>query len=308
MTPAFFTEIARQGDRPALILPGAGADLCRACGAGGCVCRAIAGDKGLLALEFASEPAAIIAYLAALRAGHAVLAMPPDAPEVLAGAEARFQPDWVYARVGANGSCGRGGRRGRVHPDLALVLLTSGSTGAGKAVRISAAALAANAAQIATGLALQAEDRAALVLPLHYSYGLSVLNSQLAVGGSVWLHPGSVQRHGFGPAMASAGCTIFAGVPHSYRLLERVAELPPLRMMTVAGGRMEPEAVTRWARHQAKAGGQFVVMYGQTEATARMAILPPDLVLDHPDAVGRAVPGGTLRLRDDKGREITAPV
>lgn len=309
MTPAFFTVLARQGDRPALILPGGGALTFAGLAAqADAFVAQLPGDKGLLALEFASEPAAIIAYLAALRAGHAVLAMPPDAPELLAGAEARFRPDWVYARVGGEWVL-RPGRvpGGRVHPDLALVLLTSGSTGAGKAVRISAAALAANAAQIATGLALQAEDRAALVLPLHYSYGLSVLNSQLAVGGSVWLHPGSVQRHGFGPAMASAGCTIFAGVPHSYRLLEGVADLPPLRMMTVAGGRMEPEAVTRWARHQAKAGGQFVVMYGQTEATARMAILPPDLVLDHPDAVGRAVPGGTLRLRDDNGREITAP-
>lgn len=305
MIPAFAQDLARHGSHPAL-LTAAGrvvsfADLdamvTEAAGR-------LAGPKALMLLEAAATPETIACHLGALRAGHAVALLPAGDAAAMAQAEARFSPGWVWTdgrlRVAP-------GRPAALHPDLCLLMLTSGSTGAGKAVRLSGAAVAANAAQIAQTLDLTETDRAALVLPLHYSYGLSVLHSHLSVGGSVWLHPGSVQRFGFGAAMAAAGCTTFAGVPHSYQLLEGAADLPPLRLMTVAGGRMAPEAVSRWAARQAGHGDTFAVMYGQTEATARMAVLPPALVADHPDSIGQPIPGGSFTLRDDKGREITRP-
>lgn len=303
MIPAFAQDLARHGSRPAL-LTAAGrivsfADL-DAMATDAAV--RLAGPKALMLLEASATPETIACYLGALRSGHAVALLPAGDAEAMAQAEARFRPAWLCAEGQL-----RAGREtpAALHPDLCLLMLTSGSTGAGKAVRLSGAAVAANAAQIAEALELTEADRAALVLPLHYSYGLSVLHSHLAVGGSVWLHPESVQRFGFGAAMAAAGCTTFAGVPHSYQLLEGAADLPTLRLMTVAGGRMTPEAVSRWSARQAAHGGSFAVMYGQTEATARMAVLSPALVADHPDSIGRAIPGGSFALRDEKGRGIT---
>lgn len=303
MIPAFVQDLARHGSRPALltaagrIVSFADLDAMTAEAA-----TRLAGPKALLLLEATATPETLACYLGALRAGHAVALLPAGDTDAMARAEARFHPAWLWAEGQLRAAKGN---PAALHPDLCLLMLTSGSTGAGKAVRLSGAAVAANAMQIAEALALTAEDRAALVLPLHYSYGLSVLHSHLAVGGSVWLHPGSVQRFGFGAAMAAAGCTTFAGVPHSYQLLDGVADLPELRLMTVAGGRMAPEAVARWAARQAAQGGAFAVMYGQTEATARMAVLPPALVVDHPDSIGRPIPGGNFTLRDDRGREIT---
>ena len=150
-----------------------------------------------------------------------------------------------------------------------------------------------------------ATDRAALTLPLHYCYGLSVLHSHLAVGASVLVGAGSVVDPCFWDRVRRHGVTNFAGVPHTFDLLDRVGfadlELPSLRFVTQAGGRMAPEAVRRHADAARRRGRDLVVMYGQTEATARMAYLPPELATVVPSAVGRAIPGGSLRV-DRPGR------
>src|SRR5207237_2769634 len=77
--------------------------------------------------------------------------------------------------------------------------------------------------------------------------------------------------------------------------------LPALRYMTVAGGALSPRLIGEVARRIAPA--EFFVMYGQTEATARLAYLSPREAVDHPDSIGRAIPGVTLRIVDDEGRE-----
>ncbi|SDL63810.1 AMP-binding protein [Paracoccus chinensis] len=199
----------------------------------------------------------------------------------------------------------------RPHPDLALLLQTSGSTGQGKGVRLSGQALEANAAAIAEYLELAQDDRAALALPLYYSYGLSVLTSHLAVGASAWLHPCSVRTLGFLEGLAEARCTSLAGVPHTYDLLEgigfREASLPDLRLTTVAGGRLSPHMVRLYARHMKERDGRFFVMYGQTEATARIAYLPPHLADTHADAIGRAIFGGRMSLRGPDGHPLDQP-
>lgn len=303
MIPAFAPDLARHGTRPALLTAaGRIVSFAELDGMATEAAGRLAGPKALLLLEASSTPETIACHLGALRAGHAVALLPAGDAAAMAQAEARFHPGWIWAdgRLRAAGT-----PPAPLHPDLGLLMLTSGSTGAGKAVRLAGAAVAANAVQIARALTLTEADRAALVLPLHYSYGLSVLHSHLSAGGSVWLHPESVQRFGFGAAMAAAGCTTFAGVPHSYQLLDGATDLPELRLMTVAGGRMAPDAVSRWAARQQGHGGAFAVMYGQTEATARMAVLPPALAAAHPDSIGQPISGGSFTLRDDKGREIT---
>jgi acyl-CoA synthetase (AMP-forming)/AMP-acid ligase II len=306
MTPAFARTLSEHGDRLALTGPGfAPATFAELAALAGRMAAALPERKALVAIEAALEPEPIAAYLGALAAGHAVALLPAGDPSAGARFAARFAPEWVCDR-GRDGWALRRSHAatGGLHPGLALLLMTSGSTGAGKAVRLSGQALEANAGAIAEALALRPDDRGALVLPLHYSYGLSVLNSHLSVGASLWLHPGGILAPGFARDMGAGGVTTFAGVPYSYELLESAGPLPPVRLMTVAGGRMAGEAVARWAARQAETGGRFAVMYGQTEATARIAILPPDQTAARPDAIGIAVPGGELRLVDDRGRPV----
>ncbi|TNC49160.1 AMP-binding protein [Rubellimicrobium rubrum] len=311
MPPDFARDLARFGSRPALLVPGHAPwtyrDLAERAES---IADRLRGPKRLVAIEAASDPQAVAAYLGVLRAGHAVALLPDGDAAARERVAARFSPDACFRRVEGRWRLLPSGVPAgpEPHPDLALLLQTSGSTGHGKGVRLAETALQANAGAIADYLDLGPEDRAALILPLHYSYGLSVLNSHLAVGASLWLHPRSVQAPGFLDAMAESGCTSLAGVPHTYDLLESIGlrdhPLPDLRLMTVAGGRLAPEQVRRYHQHLASKGGRFFVMYGQTEATARIAYLPPHLADSHPDSIGVAIPGGALSLRGPNGKRL----
>ncbi|MEO6652489.1 MAG: AMP-binding protein [Ilumatobacteraceae bacterium] len=188
-----------------------------------------------------------------------------------------------------------------VHPDLALLLSTSGSTGCPKLVRLSHRNLIANASAIADSLALDEHDRAITSLPLHYCYGLSVLHSHLAVGATVVLTGASIVDPCFRELAHANDITTIAGVPHTFDLLDRAGperiRTPSLRLLTQAGGRLAPESVTRWVRRAHSWDADFVVMYGQTEATARMACLPSHLIARYPGAIGAPIGGGTFELR-----------
>ena len=190
--------------------------------------------------------------------------------------------------------------RPALHPDLALLLSTSGTTGSPKLVRLSHRNLAANADAIVEALALTDQDCGVTSLPLHYCYGLSVLHSHLAAGATIAVVDASVVDPCFARAVHDNGVTSIAGVPHTFDLLERAAAdrvlAPSVRLLTQAGGRMAPDARARWRTRASEAGADFVVMYGQTEATARMAYLPPHLHASCPDAIGIPIPGGDLRI------------
>ncbi|WP_103174717.1 AMP-binding protein [Paracoccus sp. SY] len=264
--------------------------------------------RGLIAIEMAPTPAAIGAYLGALQAGHAVMPLPEGEPEAARRLEQRFRPHASWRRIGGRWKLLFHESPALLHPDLALLLQTSGSTGTGRGVRLSASAVTANAKAIADYLQIRPQDRAALILPLHYSYGLSVLHSHLGRGASLWLADGTVLDPGFREALTDSEATSLAGVPHHFALLESIGlddDLPEsLTCLTVAGGAMKPAAVRRWASIMDARHGRLVVMYGQTEATARIAWLPPEQAQVAPDAIGQAIPGGTLCLRDEAGREL----
>ncbi|UWQ26937.1 AMP-binding protein (plasmid) [Leisingera aquaemixtae] len=269
-------------------------------------------DRQLIAVEAAADPEAITAYLGVLAAGHAVMPLPAGEEATAARLEERFRPAASFRRLGGAWQLlAHAHEPAALHPELALLLQTSGSTGHGRGVRLSRAAVYANARAIADYLEIRPEDRAALILPLHYSYGLSVLHSHLAAGASLWLAPGSVLDAGFATALEASGATSLAGVPHHFRLLESAGlshALPEsIKTLTVAGGAMEPDQVSAWASRMQARAGRFFVMYGQTEATARISYLPPEEALANPGAAGRAIPGGRLLLRDAGGTEITAP-
>lgn len=253
--------------------------------------------RSLVVLDGDRSIDTIVMYLALHEAGHVPLLAGGHVDDLVEA----WAPGALIRVERGHAEIHRCAGQHNLHPDLALLLSTSGSTGASKLVRLSHANLVSNASAIAGFLALTVDDRSITSLPLHYCYGLSVLHSHLAVGASVVVSPASVVDPCFRDAMTLHGVTNLAGVPHTYELLERTgfdpADHPYLRLMTQAGGRMAPERVRRWAVATRRAGAELFVMYGQTEATARMAFVPPELIEEQPFAIGVPIPGGSLRLR-----------
>jgi acyl-CoA synthetase (AMP-forming)/AMP-acid ligase II len=260
----------------------------------------LAGERRLVQVAAASRLGTLVTYLAAHAAGHVVLLTPPPGPAADAIA-ATWDPDVVVAPDGSVEVL-RTGTRHDLHPDLALLMSTSGSTGSPRLVRLSRDNLRSNAEAIAEFLAIRPDDRAVTSLPLHYCYGLSVVHSHLVAGASVVLTDLSVADRCFWELARGAEVTTLAGVPHSFELLERVGfagmDLPRLRTVTQAGGRLDPQRVLSFAELGRRRGWDLVVMYGQTEATARMTWLPPELAAGSPGTVGVPIPGGLVDLVD----------
>lgn len=197
------------------------------------------------------------------------------------------------------------------HESLSLLLTTSGSTGSPKLVRQSMKNIIANARSIAEYLELDADERPITTLPMHYTYGLSVIHSHLLVGGTVLLTDRSVVEEGFWTFFASAGTTSLSGVPATYQMLNRVGffeqKHPTLRSFTQAGGKLSLTMHEKCARYAKEHGLRFYAMYGQTEATARMAYLPWRKSLEKCGSIGIPIPGGAFSLMDEQGQEITEP-
>ena len=196
-----------------------------------------------------------------------------------------------------------------LHDDLALLMTTSGSTGSPKLVRQSYENLCANTASIVEYLHLDETERAVTNLPLHYVYGLSILNTHLAAGASVVVTERTLFDRAFWQLMREKEVTNFSGVPYTYAMLKRLRffrmELPALRTLTQAGGKLDPELHREFAEFAHTHGKRFVVMYGAAEATARMGYLPPQYALEKIGAMGIAIPGGRFELVDEAGKEIT---
>lgn len=265
--------------------------------------------RRLVALAAANDLDSLVVYLAALAGGHPLILLPEDKPAALESLVAAYDPD-VVVQPG-NGQLlldeRRTGTRHELHPDLALLLSTSGSTGSPKLVRLSHANLQSNAASISEYLNIGPDDRAATTLPMSYCYGLSVINSHLLRGAGLVLTDLSVVDPCFWDLFRGRGATSFAAVPYTFELLERTGfadmDLPGLRCVTQAGGRLAPDSVRNYAELGRRNGWEFFVMYGQTEATARMAYLPPELAAEVPGAVGVPVPGGSFRIDPVPGLE-----
>jgi acyl-coenzyme A synthetase/AMP-(fatty) acid ligase len=261
------------------------------------------GRKSLVFCRCAIDARTVVDYLAALQAGHAVTMVDGGlAPELFAELCERYRPALV---LGPDGTEERKSKA-QLHEDLALLLSTSGTTGSPKLVRLSAGAVEANAVAIALSLELGPKERAIASLPFHYSYGLSVLNSHLLAGGSVVLPRGGVVQTSFWSAFERHKCTSFAGVPYFYELLRRTGwlglALSSLRTMTQAGGQLAPERALELHKQLGLRGARLVVMYGQTEATARIAWVPPSWLDDKAGSIGVPIPGGELKV--DEGELI----
>lgn len=194
---------------------------------------------------------------------------------------------------------------------LGLLLTTSGSTGSPKLVRQSYENILDNARAIVNYLELDASERSITTLPMNYTYGLSIINSHLLVGATLLLTEKTLMQKEFWNFFKEAGATSFGGVPYTYEMLDKLRfsrmELPSLRTMTQAGGKLLPELHEKFAAYAQENGKKFVVMYGQCEATARMGYLPPKRAIEKKGSMGIAIPGGKFHLIDADGKKITQP-
>ncbi|MFN6559751.1 MAG: AMP-binding protein [Nostoc sp. ChiSLP01] len=270
-------------------------------------------EKCLIVILCRNTVETVIGYLAGLRSRNTVMLLDSTLDtQLVQNLIQTYAANWLWQPnslgTGYELISLRKGAHGSLHPDVALLLSTSGSTGSPKLVRLTLANLQANAVAIAQYLKITADERPITSLPFHYSYGLSVLNSHLLKGATILVTQMPLISREFWNFFQTYQATSIAGVPYNYEMLRRLnifcMNLPSLRYLTQAGGRLSAELVAFFAGQMQERGLTFYVMYGQTEATARMAYLHPEYTLKKLDSIGQAIPGGTFWLEDAQHQKI----
>jgi long-chain acyl-CoA synthetase len=274
--------------------------------------------KRLVFLFCDNSAASVVNYVAALRSGQAtllvdkkldnglkadlisiyrpdfILAPDPPSPEIIQGFALSHGDDghYVYRSVA---KCGTS-----IYPDLAVLLSTSGTTGSPKLVKLSYKNVQANAKSIVEYLGIDKSERPITSLPLYYSFGLSVVNSHLLSGATIVCSNASMVTREFWNVFNQHQCTSFAGVPYNYQFLMKLGfrdfDLPTLRSMTQAGGRLSEEFVRYFHEVSINKKVRFFVMYGQTEATARISYVPPERLGEKIGSIGIPIPGGSMSV------------
>lgn len=280
--------------------------------------KALQTSKKVLVFHFCGNtPSAVAWYLAAIDAGQTIGLFPGNLDAALCDRllEA-FDPEFVLLPQSPGSSFITGSVPGlwrqarkedypEIRNGLGLLLSTSGSTGSPKLVRLSRDSVEANARSIQQALELTPEDRPIAHLPLSYSYGLSVVNSHLLIGASIVLTGDSLITPAFWKAVSEHCITSFSGVPYTYQMLRRL-DLDHLRAqsvvtMTQAGGKLDDKNILWFHDKMAARGGSFWVMYGQTEAVARISVLPASKLPGMIGSAGKAIPRGSLSIQTDDG-------
>ncbi|TXH93074.1 MAG: AMP-dependent synthetase [Rheinheimera sp.] len=266
-------------------------------------------NRSLLALCMETDLQTVCWYLAALQTGHPLILLDAalDA-DLLQALFACYRPNVIL--------------RGEVvtlqhedqltlHADLALMLSTSGTTGSPKLVRLSRKNLQSNAEAIASYLQLDAAQTAITTMPLHYSYGLSILNSHLQAGARLVLTQHGLLSREFWQLVQQHQVTSLSGVPYIWQMLRKMRyerfNTDSVRYLTQAGGRLDNDSLQYFQQQTQAKQQQFIVMYGQTEATARIAYLPAELLAEKTGSIGRAIPGGKLWVRQADGQLTDQP-
>lgn len=288
------------------------------------------GGRPLVLLCSDRDPGGLVLYLASLSAGHVTGWLPSSMTAGgLRNVLAAFEPDrlvisrgqaagWARELAAAGYGCveefgvvvaGRTAPGDRAVPaDVALLLRTSGVTGAPKMVQLSACGLAANTAAVVDALHLSERCRGITSLPLHYTYGLSVLHSHLWAGASVVVGDQLLSGRSFWRTTAERGVTSVAGVPQTLEWLRHThrsrPDLPLPPNLTVSGGALRRGTVLALDEMCRSRKGRFFVMYGQTEATARITVLPPDDLQVWPTSVGVPVGDWSIDILDEAGLRV----
>ena len=287
------------------------------------------GDRAILWME--NSPDYIAAYLAVIETGGVVVAIHPQVPVLEVARIIRhvgatglvvssaIKP-WTIGDLDSTGlrfilkedqviRCHQREVSINGPADLAQIIYTSGSTGQPKGVMLTHRNLIANTGSILEYLHLTSEDSAMAVLPFMYAYGNSVMLTHLFVGGTLVIENSFLYPHVILESMMREGVTGLSGVSTTYAIMLNQSNLksysfPKLRYLTHAGGPMPSELLIRV--QSVFAGKRIFLMYGQTEASARLTYLPPELLDVKKGSAGRAIPGVTLKIVKEGGEEARA--
>lgn len=309
--PAFFQDLDRFGAASAVSFYSASksiqrisySDLQNKCQV---FAKQIKQSRSLVLLLTDNSCETLISYLTCLQNGHPVMLLDNSISELhLEEIKRRYQANYVIS--GSNvAHCSSTAHL--LDPRLAVLLSTSGSTGSPKQVALSYDNLQSNAKSICQYLPIHPADTTLTTLPFNYSYGLSIINSHLLTGAGIFLSSLSIVDKDFWQLLDEAEITSFGGVPYSYEMLIRLGltrkELSFLRYFTQAGGKLAGKKVKVLQTYAQQHCKKFYVMYGQTEATARMAYVKPETLSNKPDSIGKAIPDGKLTLLDEAGALI----
>ena len=194
----------------------------------------------------------------------------------------------------------------KINDSLALLLSTSGTTGSSKMVRISYKNIACNTVSIIKSLGIERDDAAITSLPCSYTYGLSVINTHIYVGATILVTDYKVADRRFWDFFTSKGGTSFAAVAYTYRMLMRMGfhkwSLPTLNKMTQAGEKLNGTVYVYLTNMSESKHIRFQPMYGQTEATARIAVMPYvdgyKVLKEKAGSVGKVIEGGEIIISD----------
>lgn len=192
-----------------------------------------------------------------------------------------------------------------VHDDLAMLMTTSGSTGSPKLVRHKYGNIEANARNVAEAFGWTSEERAICSLPMHYTMGLNVINTHLHVGAMVLLCSENLTSPKFWKFIKEERGSNFTGVPYSYDILFKLRfqrmDLPHLTTLAVGGSKITEKNFIELATYASATGRRFISSFGATETSARLACLQPEYALSKCCSIGKALPGGKIFLRNERG-------
>lgn len=192
--------------------------------------------------------------------------------------------------------------------EVALLMSTSGSTGSPKYVKQSYKNIVSNAESIAEYLQLDSEEIPITTLPPNYTYGLSIIHSHILRGSTIAVTSKTFFDKTFWDFFRDVKATSFGGVPYHYEILKKLKftkmNLPSLRTLTQAGGRMDPELTKEFANYCMANNKQFFTMYGQTEATARMSYLLVSDSIEKAGSIGKPISNGSFILENSDGEIV----
>ena len=270
-------------------------------------------NKQLILIKSKINIETVIGYLSFLRQNHAFIMLDASIEDGLSqNIIETYQPNFIWEEIRKNqkyifeyenyGLRENNLNQLSLHSNLSLMLSTSGTTGSPKMVKLTKKNLYSNCNSIVEYLNIKPNHRAITNLPLYYSYGISILNTHLAQGASMVITDKSIMSKEFWEIFKKHNVTTLNGVPYNYEIFRRIGlmkmDLPSLKFMTQAGGKLNHKLVKEYANWAKDKGIKFFVMYGQTEATARISYLPSNQTLENETSIGIPIPNGRLLLKD----------
>ncbi|MEA2019642.1 MAG: AMP-binding protein [Campylobacterota bacterium] len=271
-------------------------------------------EKQLILIKAKINIETIVGYLSFLRSGHAFIMIDNSIDDYLMNSIIEiYQPNFIWEEIDKNdetvviryinyGLKLNNSEILKLNPNLAIMLSTSGTTGSPKMVKLSKQNLYSNCKSIVKYLNIKANHRAITNLPFYYSYGISILNTHLDKGASIVVTDESIMSKEFWNIFNKKEVTTLSGVPYNYEILKRIGfmkmDLPSLKFMTQAGGKLNHKLVVEYANWSNEHSIDFCIMYGQTEATARISYLEPENALTKNTSIGIPIPDGKLKIKD----------